>query len=71
VELRSLFVLNLLFEWDASFVDARGEFIVSASHDSILYFIGRSQAEKDRLVRSYAQHWDVIDEAAPRYLTGN
>lgn len=70
MQLRSLFLLSLIFEWDASFVDSRGEFIVSASHDSILYFISRSQAEKDRLVRRYAQYWDVIDEAAPRYLIG-
>jgi hypothetical protein len=71
MELRSLFVLNLLFEWDASFVDSRGEFIVSMSHDGVLYFVSRSQAEKDRLVRRYAESWDVIDRAAPRYLTDN
>jgi hypothetical protein len=65
--LRSLFLLGLIFEWDVSFVDAHGEFIIAASHDSIAYVICRSQAEKDRLVRRYAPHWEVVDNAAPRY----
>lgn len=71
MNLRALFLLSLVFEWDASVVDAHGEFIVSASHDSILYVVSRSQAAKDRLVRRYTPHWDVVDGAAPRYLTGN
>jgi hypothetical protein len=67
-KLRALFLLGLIFEWDASFIDADGEFIAMATHDSLVYVLCRSKAEKDRLVGLYAPHWDIVDNASPRYL---
>jgi hypothetical protein len=66
--LRVFFATNLIYEWDSSFVDSNGDYIVFSSHDGVLYIICRSADEKARLVGKYAPYWPVIDGRCPAHL---